>query len=97
MKHIQKRARGTYYCVADNGVGRGSKRNVAVEVEFAPVITVPRPKVYQVRSWHDGIGVDMRCRRGDCVWNVSFLRARLYIEAPLFGFISWRFMSFFNG
>ncbi|KAF0312793.1 Lachesin [Amphibalanus amphitrite] len=57
MENIQKIARGTYYCVADNGVGRGSKRNVAVEVEFAPVITVPRPKVYQAMQYN----MDLEC------------------------------------
>lgn len=46
---VKKEDRGTYYCVAENGVGRGARRNVAVEVEFAPVITVPRPRLGQVR------------------------------------------------
>lgn len=27
IKHIRKEDRGTYYCVAENGVGRGTKRN----------------------------------------------------------------------
>ena len=39
---VSKDDRGTYYCVAENGVGKGKRRNIAVEVEFAPVITVPR-------------------------------------------------------
>jgi hypothetical protein len=41
---VSKDDRGTYYCVAENGVGKGKRRNIAVEVEFAPVITVPRYK-----------------------------------------------------
>ncbi|XP_037092265.1 lachesin-like, partial [Pollicipes pollicipes] len=57
IESVRKEARGTYYCVADNGVGRGSKRNVAVEVEFAPVITVPRPKVYQAMQYD----MDLEC------------------------------------
>lgn len=39
---VSKDDRGTYYCVAENGVGKGKRRNIAVEVEFSPVITVPR-------------------------------------------------------
>lgn len=30
---VKKEYRGTYYCVADNGVGKGARRNVNVEVE----------------------------------------------------------------
>jgi len=35
---VKKEDRGTYFCVADNGVGEAAKRAVALEVEFAPVI-----------------------------------------------------------
>lgn len=44
IPNITKTDRGTYYCVAQNGVGRGIKRNIAVEVEFAPVITIKKPR-----------------------------------------------------
>jgi neuronal growth regulator 1 len=45
---VRKEDRGTYYCVADNGVSRGDRRNINLEVEFSPVITIPRPRLGQV-------------------------------------------------
>ncbi|KAG8320319.1 hypothetical protein J6590_071568 [Homalodisca vitripennis] len=48
---IRKEDRGTYYCVAENGVGKGARRNIAVEVEFAPVISVPRPRLGQALQY----------------------------------------------
>lgn len=42
---VRKEDRGTYYCVADNGVSRGDRRNINLEVEFSPVITAPRPRL----------------------------------------------------
>lgn len=48
---IRKEDRGTYYCVAENGVGRGARRNINVEVEFAPVITAPRPRLGQALQY----------------------------------------------
>ena len=54
---VSKDDRGTYYCVAENGVGKGKRRNIAVEVEFSPVITVPRYdsfRLWSIRSiWFD--------------------------------------------
>ncbi|XP_022161313.1 lachesin-like [Myzus persicae] len=44
---ITKGDRGTYYCVAENGVGKGARRNIAIDVEFAPVITVPETSLGQ--------------------------------------------------
>jgi hypothetical protein len=45
---LQKEHRGTYYCVATNVVSVGARRNVDVEVEFAPSIKVVRKRVGQV-------------------------------------------------
>nr|CAD7570475.1 unnamed protein product [Timema californicum] len=54
---ISKDDRGTYYCVAENGVGKGARRNIAVEVEFAPVITAPRPRLGQALRYD----MDLEC------------------------------------
>ncbi|XP_071447648.1 lachesin isoform X2 [Hetaerina americana] len=57
LAHVQKEDRGTYYCVAENGVGKGARRNIAVEVEFRPVITVPRPRLGQALQYD----MDLEC------------------------------------
>lgn len=54
---IGKEDRGTYYCFADNGVGKGDRRNVNLEIEFSPVITVPRPKLGQALHYD----MDLEC------------------------------------
>ena len=48
---VRKEDRGIYYCFAENGVGRGQKRDVNVEVKFAPVITAPQPRVGQALKY----------------------------------------------
>ncbi|CAG0887216.1 unnamed protein product [Darwinula stevensoni] len=57
INSIKKEDRGTYYCVAENTVGKGARRNVAVEVEFSPVISVPRPRVGQALQYD----MDLEC------------------------------------
>lgn len=42
---LKKEDRGTYYCVADNGIGRAAQRAVAVDVEFPPVVTTSAASV----------------------------------------------------
>ncbi|XP_025203435.1 lachesin-like isoform X2 [Melanaphis sacchari] len=54
---ITKEDRGTYYCVAENGVGKGARRNIAIEVEFSPVITVPKPRLGQALQYD----MDLEC------------------------------------
>ncbi|KAF7280562.1 septate junction protein lachesin [Rhynchophorus ferrugineus] len=57
IKSIRKEDRGTYYCIAENGVGRVAKRNIAVEVEFAPVVTVSKPRLGQALQYD----MDLEC------------------------------------
>lgn len=57
IKSVKKEDRGTYYCVADNGVSKGDRRNINVEVEFAPVVTVPRPRLGQALQYD----MDLEC------------------------------------
>nr|QHB15674.1 catalase-like protein [Bemisia tabaci] len=54
---ISKEDRGTYYCVADNGIGRHVSRRISVDVEFPPVITVQRPRLGQA----PGFDMDLEC------------------------------------
>lgn len=58
IKSVSKDHRGTYYCVADNGVGRGARRNIAVEVQFAPVVTAARKRVGQAMQYD----MDLECK-----------------------------------
>ncbi len=57
LTNITKDARGTYYCVADNGVNNGARRHVGVEIEFAPYITIARPQTGQALQYD----ADLHC------------------------------------
>ncbi|XP_014209726.1 lachesin isoform X2 [Copidosoma floridanum] len=57
ISSVLKEYRGTYYCVAENGVGRGARRNINLEIEFAPVITAPRPRLGQALQYD----MDLEC------------------------------------
>ncbi|GFQ71274.1 lachesin [Trichonephila clavata] len=58
IHNISKHDRGTYYCIADNGVGKGARRHVGVEVEFAPVVYVPKGRYKQAL----GYDMDLYCQ-----------------------------------
>uniref|UniRef100_A0AAG5CW48 Ig-like domain-containing protein n=1 Tax=Anopheles atroparvus TaxID=41427 RepID=A0AAG5CW48_ANOAO len=57
LNALRREDRGTYYCTADNGVGRPDTKTITLEVEFAPVISVPRPKVAQALDYD----IDVEC------------------------------------
>jgi len=44
---IKKEDRGTYYCIAENGVGKSNRHRISIAVEFAPVVTVSQSRVGQ--------------------------------------------------
>eukprot|EP00096_Caligus_rogercresseyi_P007155 TRINITY_DN2478_c0_g1_i2.p1 TRINITY_DN2478_c0_g1~~TRINITY_DN2478_c0_g1_i2.p1 ORF type:complete len:364 (-),score=62.69 TRINITY_DN2478_c0_g1_i2:479-1570(-) len=47
FEKVKNDHRGTYYCVATNVVGTGARRNIYVEVEFAPEIEILRERLGQ--------------------------------------------------
>ncbi|XP_065204909.1 lachesin-like [Planococcus citri] len=55
---VNKDHRGTYYCVAENGVGRGARRNIFIEVQFTPVVTATRKRVGQALQFD----MDLECK-----------------------------------
>ena len=55
---VNKDHRGTYYCVAENGVGRGARRNIAIEVQFTPVVDATRKRVGQALQFD----MDLECK-----------------------------------
>jgi neuronal growth regulator 1 len=57
FEYVKKEHRGTYFCVASNVVGQGARRNVDVEVEFSPILSVPRKRVGQALQFD----MDLEC------------------------------------
>jgi len=57
FENVLKEHRGTYYCVATNVVGQGARRNVDVEVEFKPIMKIPRKRVGQALQFD----MDLEC------------------------------------
>jgi len=57
LDNITKDTRGTYYCVADNGVSSGARRHIGVEVEFPPFISIARPQTGQALQYD----ADLHC------------------------------------
>ena len=55
--YIRKEHRGTYFCVATNVVGQGARRNIDVEVEFSPIMKIPRARVGQALQFD----MDLEC------------------------------------
>lgn len=58
IDEVTKEDRGLYFCTANNNVGEPNRRSINFEVEFAPAITVPRPKVAQALDYN----IELECR-----------------------------------
>lgn len=58
IDEVAKEDRGLYICTADNGVEKAAKRSVNLEVEFAPIISTPRPKVAQALDYN----IELECK-----------------------------------
>lgn len=58
FENVTKDHRGTYYCVATNVVGTGARRNINVEVEHKPVISIPRKRLGQALQFD----MDLECK-----------------------------------
>lgn len=55
--NVTKEDRGIYYCCAENGIWPGARRRIAIEVLFAPIITVPKAYLGQALQYD----VDVEC------------------------------------
>lgn len=51
LRNVTKFDRGTYYCVADNGVSPGARRGISVELEFRPVVKVGQVRYEQALQY----------------------------------------------
>lgn len=54
---VKKEDRGTYFCVADNGVGNPAKRHVALDVEFAPSFVDNQENQVVKQAWNFEVGL----------------------------------------
>jgi len=54
---VKKDDRGTYFCVADNGVGQAAKRHVALDVEFAPSFVDQKERQVVKQAWSYEVGL----------------------------------------
>lgn len=59
IHNITKADRGTYYCIADNNVASGARRNVLVEVEFPPNVIVERSRYEQALRYDADLHCDV--------------------------------------
>lgn len=57
LRNVTKSDRGTYYCVADNGVSPGARRGISVEIEFKPVVKVGQVRYEQALQYD----ADLHC------------------------------------
>lgn len=57
LQNVTKEDRGTYYCVADNGVSPGARRGISVEVEFKPVVRAGQIRYEQALQYD----ADLHC------------------------------------
>jgi len=53
--NVTKDDQGTYYCVADNGVERGARRAISVEVEYPPLIKVIKERIGQAINYNQNL------------------------------------------
>ena len=53
--NVTKEDQGTYYCVADNGVERGARRAISVEVEYPPLIKVSKERIGQAINYNQDL------------------------------------------
>lgn len=51
IQSVKREDRGRYICEANNGVGKAATKNIGLEVEFPPTISVPKPKVAQALDY----------------------------------------------
>lgn len=58
ITEVSKQDRGLYFCIADNGIEPADRRSVNFEVEFAPEIYVPRPRVAQALDYD----IELECK-----------------------------------